>query len=73
MGAGVIAEESRHAARAAVTAVITPAARCKLPAIPEAWNAQVSDPAKGAAKGGAAEILVIDDDAIMRDLVTDWL
>jgi CheY-like chemotaxis protein len=31
------------------------------------WNIEVSDPAK------RAEILVIDDDAIMRDLVGDWL
>jgi CheY-like chemotaxis protein len=33
------------------------------------WNVQVSSEAKTA----AAEVLVIDDDAIMRDLVADWL
>jgi CheY-like chemotaxis protein len=33
------------------------------------WNAQVST---GPASG-PADILVIDDDAILRDLVTDWL
>jgi CheY-like chemotaxis protein len=32
------------------------------------WNAQVT-----AETQTAAEILVIDDDAIMRDLVADWL
>jgi CheY-like chemotaxis protein len=32
------------------------------------WNALVSSDSKT-----AAEILVIDDDAIMRDLVADWL
>jgi CheY-like chemotaxis protein len=42
---------------------------CKLHAIAVLWNAQVAtDPSKR-----PGDILVIDDDAILRDLVTDWL
>jgi CheY-like chemotaxis protein len=36
------------------------------------WNAKVNSEADKAGSG-SAEILVIDDDAIMRDLVADWL
>ena len=39
--------------------------RCKLHAICPEWNAAVSESPK--------EILVVDDDAIMRELVVDWL
>ena len=43
-------------------------AECKLPGTGKVSNAQVSDrPAP------ATEVLVIDDDAIMRDLIADWL
>jgi DNA-binding NtrC family response regulator len=34
------------------------------------WNHRVSDTAN---KSTGAEVLVIDDDAIMRDLLADWL
>jgi CheY-like chemotaxis protein len=42
---------------------------CKLHAIAALWNDDVAtDPSKR-----PGDILVIDDDAILRDLVTDWL
>jgi CheY-like chemotaxis protein len=48
-----------------VTPVIPGPGTCKLPAICPRWNAQVSEAPK--------EILVVEDDAIMRELVVDWL
>src|SRR5690606_26481106 len=42
---------------------------CKLPAIVQPWNGRLGN----AAENLSREILVIDDDAILRDLVTDWL
>lgn len=35
------------------------------------WNAHLSDRRQNAVNG--QEILVIDDDPLMRDLITDWL
>jgi len=35
------------------------------------WNGHLNDRRKNAANG--QEILVIDDDPLMRDLITDWL
>jgi CheY-like chemotaxis protein len=46
-----------------------PSDACKLQEIGALWNAQVNTPPTR--KPG--DILVIDDDAILRDLVTDWL
>src|SRR3954447_1312854 len=61
-------ECSQRAAKA-VTAVILDPAACKLQAIAAVWNAQVNkDPSKS-----LADVLVIDDDPIMRELVGDWL
>jgi CheY-like chemotaxis protein len=42
---------------------------CKLHAIAELWNAHVTIDTPS----HPGDILVIDDDAILRDLVTDWL
>ncbi len=42
---------------------------CKLPAIRAVWNARVN---KGLS-GAPAEVLVIDDDPILRELLGDWL
>jgi CheY-like chemotaxis protein len=42
--------------------------RCKLHAIAEAWNDEVNETAKD-----CVDVLVIDDDAVMRELVADWL
>src|SRR5258706_12822897 len=41
---------------------------CKLHAIRGAWNSEVLD--TGDRRG---EVLVIDDDAVMRELIADWL
>src|SRR3954463_12907384 len=65
----LMAEESSQRRSCGVTAVILPAAQCKLQAIIEASNAQMSD----RLPASAAEVLVIDDDAIMRELMADWL
>lgn len=46
-----------------------PGVQCKLQATAALWNTQVNDPTST----GPGDILVIDDDAILRDLVTDWL
>ena len=46
-----------------------PSGACKLHAIGALWNARVNT----VTSSGPGDILVIDDDAILRDLVTDWL
>lgn len=52
-----------------VTAVIVDPRACKLHAIAALWNdAVATDPSKR-----PGDILVIDDDEILRELVTDWL
>jgi CheY-like chemotaxis protein len=50
-----------------VTPVTGCALACKLHAIAIVWNGRLND------KPPAGEILVIDDDPIMRDLISDWL
>src|SRR5260221_13040996 len=60
--------ESSQGPSGPITAVIRAPQRCKLPAIPGAWNSAVSD-----AVNKPADVLVIDDDAVMRELVADWL
>src|SRR4051812_9537527 len=67
-----MAGESSQRPRAAVTAVMPATAACKLHAIDEAWNTQVNEHPQATA-AAAAEVLVIDDDAIMRELISDWL
>lgn len=52
-----------------VTAVILYRLACKLQAITQVWNARVNPPTSTTPR----DILVIDDDAILRDLVADWL
>jgi len=52
-----------------VTAVMVVPLACKLHAIAVLWNdAVATDPSNR-----PGDILVIDDDAILRELVTDWL
>jgi CheY-like chemotaxis protein len=64
-----MAQESRKCLAGGVTPVIVGPLACKLHAIAVLWNDVVAtDPSKR-----SADILVIDDDAILRDLVTDWL
>lgn len=63
-----MAAKSRKPPPRSVTAVIVRRQKCKLPAIAALWNAQVTPKA-----ATQPEILVIDDDAILRDLVADWL
>ncbi len=65
----LMAGESSQRRGAPVTAVILTRCECKLHAIGRVWNAQVTT----GPKRSATDVLVIDDDAIMRDLVSDWL
>jgi len=60
--------KSSQAPPDAVTGVTWDGGRCKLHAIAILWNGRLSP-----SKETRAEILVIDDDAIMRDLIVDWL
>src|SRR5688500_18461223 len=53
---------------AIVTGVTPRSFACKLHAIATGWNGRLDkDPHR------SPQIVVIDDDAIMRDLMTDWL
>ena len=53
-----------------VTGVTCPSVGCKLHAIGILWNARLERPNRQSAR---RDILVIDDDPMMRDLITDWL
>jgi CheY-like chemotaxis protein len=51
-----------------VTAVTAGGPECKLPAICPRWNERLNTPSQP-----SRDVLVIDDDPIMRDLMVDWL
>lgn len=51
-----------------VTSIIDDPGRCKLYAIRAAWDDRVSE-----TENILADVLVIDDDSVMRELVADWL
>src|SRR3977135_1089204 len=70
VGSMLMPEESSEPHRGPVTGVIHTRSTCKLHAIPAGWN---TSKVTTGIKRSASDILVIDDDAIMRDLVADWL